>query len=430
MIQSYIRSFRLFSRDVRLYLGTISILGLTATSGVLGVLLGLYLLRLGYGPAFIGLVNAIGPFVSAASCLPAAGIGQRWGYRRTILIGLLFLVLGYGLLPLVEWIPLALQKGWILASYLVSGIGGALYIVNITPALTAATTSRDRNHVFALRIALMPLAGFAGSLIGGLLPTLFTHALALPPDGPASYRYAWWTGVLLSVPALWTAWAVQRDTPPGAPARRSQDAPWPSVFRRDLTSAAPLGLIILLATVGFLRVAGEGPTRAFFNVYLDAVLHLPTAQIGALMAIGRVLAIPAALVAPMLMERWGNGRTIMWGALGVTAGLLPLALIEHWLAAAFGFMAMTGLASISRIAFMVFTQEVVAERWRSAMSAATTLSANLSWGLMALSGGYLVELVGYRGMFLTGAALTAAGATLFGWRVLIVGQDGEISNEE
>ncbi len=414
MVRSYLRLFRLFSRDVRLYLVTVGLFGLAATSGIQGVLLGLYLLRLGYGPAFIGTVNAVGSLASAVFCLPASTLGQRASYRKAIFYGVLLFVIGNGLLPLVEFLPDAIQKQWLLATYLLSGLGTALYIVNITPAMTSATTSQERNHVFALRIALMPFTGFVGSLIGGLLPTLMSRTLSLVPDSAAAYRYAWWAGVLLLSPALWMV----------AMTRKEGDALFASTECQDIStqlafsSASPLGLILFLALVGFLRVAGEGPTRAFFNVYLDTRLHLPTAQIGALLAISRLLSIPAALVAPLAMDRWGNARTIVWGALGVSMGLLPIALIGHWAAAGLGFMAMTGLASISRTAFMVFTQEVVPNQWRGTMSAATTMAASLSWALMALGGGYLVELAGYRGMFLAGACVTAAGALLFRFRMM------------
>ena len=114
----------------------------------------------------------------------------------------------------------------------------------------------------------------------------------------------------------------------------------------------PVATIALVAFIGFLRVMGEGAPRAFINVYLDAGLHVPLAQIGLLIGIARLLAVPAGLVMPAIAARWGTGRTVAFGALGVVLGLLPLALIPHWLAAGLGFMAMTALAAISRSAFV------------------------------------------------------------------------------
>jgi predicted MFS family arabinose efflux permease len=127
----------------------------------------------------------------------------------------------------------------------------------------------------------------------------------------------------------------------------------------------------------------------------------------------RLLAVPAGLLMPVIAARWGNGRTVALGALGVSLSLLPLALVPHWAAAGLGFMALTALAAIARSAFIVFAMEAVESRWRAAMSGATTLSASVSWAATAYGGGYLIDVIGYRGVFLIGAVSTMVGAGLF-----------------
>jgi len=174
---------------------------------------------------------------------------------------------------------------------------------------------------------------------------------------------------------------------------------------------------VFVSFIGFLRVMGEGMPSAFFNVYLDAGLHIPTAQIGVVMAIARLLAVPAGLAMPFLAARWGNARTIVFGVLGVSVSLLPLALVPHWLVAGVGFMGMTALGALARSAFIVYAMEVVPPRWRATMSAATTMSAFVSWGATAFVGGYLIDVIGYRGVFLLGAASTLVGALLFWLRL-------------
>jgi len=143
------------------------------------------------------------------------------------------------------------------------------------------------------------------------------------------------------------------------------------------------------------------------------VLFLPTPQIGALMGTARLLAIPMAMLSPLAMARWGTERTVAIGAIGVALGLIPLGLIPNWGAAGFGFMAMTALAAVSRSAFIVYSQEAVPARWRVAVSAATTMSAYLSRSMVSFGGGLAVQSIGYQGLFLVGAALTAAGGLLF-----------------
>jgi hypothetical protein len=53
------------------------------------------------------------------------------------------------------------------------------------------------------------------------------------------------------------------------------------------------------------------------------------------------------------------------------------------------------------------------------MSAALMAGAGLSASAIAFGGGYLIPAIGYSGLFLVGAALTALGATVF-WGVFRV----------
>jgi predicted MFS family arabinose efflux permease len=55
----------------------------------------------------------------------------------------------------------------------------------------------------------------------------------------------------------------------------------------------------------------------------------------------------------------------------------------------------------------------VPPRWRAAMSGATTMAAGLSWAIAAFGGGVLVSTVGYRGLFLGGAAVSLVGVLIF-----------------
>ena len=69
--------------------------------------------------------------------------------------------------------------------------------------------------------------------------------------------------------------------------------------------------------------------------------------------------------------------------------------------------------AIARPAYMVYTQEIVAQPRQGAMAAATTMSIGISWALMSVGGGYAITLFGYRPLFLAGALSSALGALLF-----------------
>ena len=78
-------------------------------------------------------------------------------------------------------------------------------------------------------------------------------------------------------------------------------------------------------------------------------------------------------------------------------------------------MTLTALAAIARSALIVFAMEAVKPRWGTAMSGATTMPESVSWAAMAYGGGYPIDAMGCRGVFLIGAVSTMLGAGLFLW---------------
>ena len=398
---TYLHVLRDFNRDVRLYLITTMLIGLTVDGGVYTVLFNLYLLRLGYGPEFVGLVNGAGMLVFALICLPAGTFGGRWGNRRMMIVGLSLLVIGCGLLPFAELRTGNWRAGWLFITWCFAFIGFAMYFVNTAPFAMKVTHQSERNHVFSVQAALWSLAGFAGSLVGGFLPSIFAIYLGVSLDQAAPYRYSLLAASLLLIPSVLAIVATREG--------HAQ----PQKERQAKAEPSPVRLIAFLTLIRLLVVTGVGTLFTFFNVYMDAGLHISTVHIGMLSAIGRLLSIPTALIVPLLTARWGNGHIAAWASLGTAIGMLPLILISHWSAAGLGFIGVLALTSIRYPAFLVYTMEVVSPARRGTMSGAGEMASGLSFSAMALGGGYIIKSLGYRSFFLTGASLTVIGTLIF-----------------
>jgi MFS family permease len=405
MSTTYIQKLRLFNRDVRLYLTSWALMGF-GYQGIFLVLCNIYLLRLGYGPEFIGLVSGLGMFSFALCSLPAGALGRRWGSRRMMISGMALMTVGFWLLPSAEIVSGNWRSVWIVTAWCLVSFSAPLFTVNGSPFLMAATTPEVRDHAFSVQTALMPLAGVAGSLVGGALPGLFSQALAVPLDQPAPYRYTLFlVGAAFLVGLLATL--ATRETSP------VQERHGVSKSASSSVGPLPVALISLMGLVMALRTAGEFAANTFFNVYLDSGLNVRTLLIGVMVAGAQLMGGIATLSMPLLAKRWGKERIIGLGSIGVAVGLVPLALVPHWAAAGVGLMGTIGSATIVTASIFIYGQELVTPSWRAVMSGAIWMGVGIGGAAIVIGGGQLIAASGYTSLFLTAAGLAAAGGLLF-----------------
>jgi MFS family permease len=342
----------------------------------------------------------------ALLCLPAGAMGTRWGSRRTLIGGLGLMATGFLALPLAEFVAGGWRSGWLLTASVLANSGFAFYLVNGLPFMMDATGLEERSHVFSFHIALVPLAAWIGSLLAGLLPGLIASPLGLTLGEAAPYRYPLWLAGLVLIPAALTLLSSSAGDEL-QPAEVVPSTPTGSA------SPIPYGLFLAIGLIMALRYGGRGTALTFFNVFMDEGLGVSTTIIGALSGAGQLLSVPAALLAPLLVARWGSHRTISLGTLGMAACLVPLALASHWSVAGLGLICSSALFSVSVGPIRLFSQQLVAPRWRPTMASVFMLGAGATFAGMALAAGYMIAAVGYRPLFLLAAGLAASGAILF-----------------
>ena len=400
MLREYLQRIRSFNRDVWWVLIAWLVMGFTS-QGVGSVLRNLHLLRLGYGPEFVGLIGSVSSLAFTACCLPAGALGGRWGSRRSLAAGMAVSAIGGGLYSQAELVPAAWQRGWLLGSTCLTTMGWSLVMVNTITFLVGATSAEDRPYAFSVQTVMLAAGAFLGSLIGGLLPGQIADQLGSSTEAAAPYRWALFVaGLPLVLPA--------------APLLRGgDDATAVSSRRNSAKGGAPLALILLMSLVVALRSTGSRGLDAFFGLYLDEGLGESTATIGAVTSAVRILSVGFSLAAPLLMARWGERRIVFWSVLGMALSLLPPALLPGRPAAGLAFLGVNGLIKIASPATNLYSQESVAPAWRGLMSGATSMSIGIGAAAMSLSGGYIIAGSGYRALFLTMMSLTGAGALIF-----------------
>ena len=413
MLGRIIQAIRDFNPQARRFFIVIICLAFVV-DGVYTVLLNLYLLRLGYGTEFIGLVNAVGLLTFAFTSLPAGILGSRVSNTWLMKCGAALCLIGGLLLPMVEWLPPGWREGWLIFNYALLLGGFSLFFVNGATYLINVVDTAYKHTAFALKTASWSLAGFAGSLIGGILPELIAGMQNLTLEDPAPYRS---TLTMAAAMIALGALLIQRIEPlpqrikhkaqPLSATSTGQDSD-----RKDWTT--PLILLIgMMTLIRLFQVAGSATVLVYFNVYMDRQLAVSTAMIGGIVAIGKLTGVPTALLTPWLVRRWGNVNVIIWAALLSSLCLLPLALVEHWLVAAVGFIGSLAIMSIRYTSFIVYILDLVPRVQQSVMAGSGEMAAGLSFACMALGGGIILSLFAFRDLFLLGALIPFIGTVMF-----------------
>lgn len=386
-----------FNRDTRLLIISTGI----ASGGYFGIqklLEVLYVLRLGYGPEYVGLFIASGSLAFMGMSLPAGALGRRLGARVAILLGGVVATMGMASMPLAEFMPADARPLWPIGSRVLMQFGWSMFYTNMVTALAATTTVQTRGDVYALNGVLQGTGTLVGNLVAGVLPGLFAYALHTTVAVPGPYRLALWIGAVLNLIAL--APVSMIDGLQAAPPRK------PSTQRESL----PVVMMALIFIYACLYNGGSATWTGFCNAYMDSDLHLPTSAIGVITGAAQFLAISAPLLIAGIRSRLGNGWILVLTSLATGLSLAPVGLVHHWAVAAQARLFTLALAAIWLPALQAFQMEMVGpERW-SVASGALSMAISLGFGIVTGVGGRIVTMMGYGSLFLIGAGLTAVSA--------------------
>jgi MFS family permease len=391
------------NRNVRLLIATTGMLSISFM-GIQMLLKVLYMLRLDFGPEYIGWFLASSALAYMSMGLPSGALGARFGQRRIMIVGGLCSTLGMALLPLSEYVPSSLRAVWPILSQVAVTSGWSMYSVNMVPTLTAVTPEQGRNSVFSVNAVVQGAGTFLGTFAGGLLPGMFARLSGQSLDAPGPYRYALWVGAVLSGLAILPLLFSGQIGSVATTARQVRRSPF------------PLWPIATVFAYVYVRHAGWATGRAFWNAYMDTELLQSAATIGLITSAGQALAILAPLLNPLLAARWSNGWIAMMATLGVAASLTPL-LIPHWAAAGLSRLIFVIVSAVWLPAVQAFQMERIDPEWRSIGYGAVAMAMGSGFGSTSIVGGYIVAAAGYRALFLLGIALSLIAATIM-WAIL------------
>ncbi len=449
MYIQYVRQFGRFRRNARLYLISNALSGVTA--GIFLVLYNLYIVSLGYGPDFIGVVLFVATIGAGIAIFPAGICVDRFSGKSifiwsSVLIG----VAGIGQILFRQ--PLSL-----LASGFIAGVGAAFQLVINAPFLTTNSTLDERPHLFSVNIVLGLVTIVVGKIVGGALPIWFrgiawlmaplpswSALLLANQPAPRAYQLALLFAGIIAAPSFIPLFLMSNDHP-RAHVRSSDEITRPRRGRliaptADLSASGPeadksaVGAInrplrgwnvpvkaviaspvFLLTLVQILIGAGAGLFVPYANLFFVQHLGASSALFGLIDGGATTLTALMTLVAPLLAVRIGRVNSIaltqlasipLLVALGVTP-LLPLVALFY--------LSRQPLMDMCMGILQVFSMEAAPRHYRGLANSSYQAGFQVANAITASLGGFIIVQFGYPPLFI-GAAICylLAIATLWG----------------
>lgn len=295
--REYFLRFLRFHANVRLFICATFALGVAQS--VFSLVYNLYVLKLGYTREFIGTLESIPVFVTAALAAPIALLCVRFSMKKLLLTALF--------LAAVSFSGLALFTGkWPLIAFKVLyGVSAAFLALATWPLLARYSEGEERNYAFSFQFGFAMLAGFAGNLIGGALTDKAAVLLGAAAESPAAYRATLLAAVVIAAAAAVPVLYLKERT---VPAER-MPKPGPSLAnRRTLMIFLPQMLI------GF----GAGMIMPYLNIFFKTLFDLRIERLGALMSLMPLSMALGGFIGPWLVKRRGRvGAMIMLQFLSV-----------------------------------------------------------------------------------------------------------------
>jgi MFS family permease len=354
------------------------------------LLYNLYLLDLGYREDFLGWVASAMSIGSIAGALPAAGIVQQFGLKRTV-IGA-----SMGVAILCALRTATLGGVWLIATAFIAGIISSVWAVSLVPVVAALTTERNRAWGYSLWTGWGIGLGVICGVIAGSLP-VWIQKTGFAQGSRASRQKALLLGSAMALfsPLLLARLPLQRDPEP-----QSKTFARNPFVRRYLLAFAVWNL-------------GVGAFNPFFTAYFSRQLHMTSSQIGLVFSASQFVQVGGLLAAPLVLKRLGPVTGISFMQAGTAVSLLLLAMGPAAFAAGIVYAIYGAFQYMSEPATFTLLMSRVEPSERAGASALSFFVASAAQAAASGFAGVSIVRVGYRQLLVTAAITTGLAAWLF-----------------
>lgn len=354
----------------------------------LGIVLPIYLSKLGFNPLSIGTLLTVSTFSNTSRAIVFAILSDRYGRKRLLMLERTF--------SLFYFTALILSDNFLLLC-LASFIGSSSQETLITDALMADKSSAgERTKIFSLRFFTGSLFSTLGTLLSGLPPFLQASAGLSEVN---SFKILFGIGlltVLLSIGLL----NLVTDTKPSSSSSR------PFLPKRSLK------IIGKFSVTNAIDNMAVGITMSLFSLWLNLRFDIGLEVVGLVFTFSQIFETFAYLAAPLIASKFGTVNGIVLIRAVGAALIALLAVAPTPLLAALIYAARNFFQRMSHPLRQSFMMGILNPEERASVASFASLPRVATGSLAPMVGGYLIE-ISYVLPPITSAAIFALGDVVY-----------------
>jgi MFS family permease len=392
-VARYARRLRDFSPNARLYLLSTVITGLSFSIYML--IFNLYVDAQGYPRSFLGELQSLPNLIALLAAAPSGVLVDRIGRKQGLLLA------NVGRLLASFGVVVSPGPGWLRLSMIIFGLSQSMWMVSGAPFMMENSTEKERDALFSASFGLQTLVGFLGTLVGGYLPTLFGQVLGVDVESAAAYGATLGVTILLSAVSLLPVFMIEERPRPGPAPVRS----W-----YPLRNVRDQGLALRIFIPNIVISMGAAILIPYMNLFFKETYAVSDKMLGMLFAVSSVVTGVATLASPLLADRWGRIRSLVYTQLASIPFLLLIGFSGVIWVSGIAFWVRAALMNMGNPLYSAFAMEQVSEQERATISGLMGMSWNLGWTIGPYLSGYMQANpdIGFQPIFLITCTLYVA----------------------
>jgi MFS family permease len=398
-VTRYLRRLRSFDANARLFLLSTVITGLSFS--VYMLIFNLYVVSQGYSRSFLGELQSLPNLISLFGAIPAGVLVDYIGRKRALFLANL------GRAGAMLGLVVAPGPWWLRLSMITFGISQSLWMVSSAPFMMENSREEERNALFSASFGLQTLVGFVGTLAGGLLPSLVGTGLGVGIESPTAYGGTMGVTVVLYVVALIPIMLIKEPGRTAAPRQVERLLkPW-----RNLSNP---GLAARIFVPNIVISMGAAILIPYMNLFFKETYPISDRVLGTLFAVSSVVTGVATLAAPVLADRWGRIRALVFTQLASIPFLLLIGFSGMLWVSGVAFWVRAALMNMGNPLYSAFAMEQVTARERATISGLMGMSWNIGWTVGPYLSGYMQAHpnIGFKPIFVITCTLYVATSVL------------------